>query len=266
MTTRRTFLAAIAAPALRGQDDKGKQIIDSALAALGGRAFLAMRDRIETGRVYSFYREELNGLAVARIYTRYLTRPEPPVPDFIGVRERQSFGKKKEETYVLFNETGAWDVGYRGARPMPDAQKERYKESTLRNTLYILRMRLGEPGLVFEARGSTVIENQPVDLVEIADSKNRIVTVAVHQSTRLPVRQTTTRRDPVTNIPVEEVTLFNKYRDVGGGVQWPFQMERQRDGHKIFEIFSETVTINNDLTDNLFTLSADVKIIDKKKR
>ena len=67
--------------------------MDAALAGLGGKQYLAMRDRVETGRAYSFYRQELSGLSIAKIYTRYLTRPEPPVPAFLGIRERQSFGK-----------------------------------------------------------------------------------------------------------------------------------------------------------------------------
>ena len=40
--------------------------------ALGGDAFRNMRTRTETGRAYSFYREQLSGLSVARIYTKYL--------------------------------------------------------------------------------------------------------------------------------------------------------------------------------------------------
>jgi len=74
--------------------ERGKRIVDQAVAALGGDNFLRMQDRIESGRAYSFYREELNGLSIAKIYTRYLIRPEPPVPAFLGVRDREAFGKK----------------------------------------------------------------------------------------------------------------------------------------------------------------------------
>ena len=55
--------------------------------------------------------------------------------------------------------------------------------------------------------------------------------------------------------------MFTKFRDVGGGVMWPFVMQRVRDGEKIFEIYSETVTINQGLTDNIFTLPSDMKIL-----
>ncbi len=94
-----------ALPAAETTQQRGKRVIDEAVAALGGQNFLQMRDRTETGRAYQFYREKLSGLAVAHIYVRYLTRPEPPVPGFLGVRERESFGKDQSSA-VVFNETG----------------------------------------------------------------------------------------------------------------------------------------------------------------
>src|SRR5439155_23980680 len=183
-----------------------------------------------------------------KIYTRYLTRPDPPVPAFLGIRERETFGKK-EYSGVLLTETEGYEVTFRGARPIPSEQYDRFRESTLRNILYIVRQRLGEPGLTFESRGSDVMDNQPVEIVDITDNDNRLVTVHFQISTKLPVRQITERRDPKTRERIEEVTRFTKFRDVGGGVMWPFTIQRERNGEKIFEIFSESVVINQGLTD-----------------
>jgi hypothetical protein len=107
--------------------------------------------------------------------------------------------------------------------------------------------------MIFESRGADVFENQPVEIVDIIDSQNRVVTVYFHQSTKLPVRQIYSRRNPETKERDEEVTRFSRYRDVGDGVQWPHQILRERNGEKIYEIFSESVVINRDLTDDLFS-------------
>jgi hypothetical protein len=257
------FVIACALAAMPHPDEqKGKKVIDDALAALGGQQFLAMSDRIESGRAYSFYRERLSGLSRATVYTRYLTRPEPPVAGFLGVRERQAFGKD-EDSAVLFTDDKGYQITFRGARPMPDDMLERFKDSTLRNIFYILRQRLGEPGLIFESRGADIVDNQPVEIVDIIDGENRTVKVYFNQSTKLPIRQVYYRRDPQTRDRIEEVTVYSKYRDVGG-VQWPFAIRRERDGEKLFEIFSDKVAINNDLNDNLFTLPANMKILSKK--
>src|SRR5262245_9527267 len=116
--------------------ERGKRVIEAALTALGGPKYLAMQDRVEFGRAYSFYREELSGLSFAKIYTRYLTRPEPPIAGFFGLREREAFGKK-EDSSVMLNEKEAFELTYRGATPLPPEQYERFRESTLRNIFYI---------------------------------------------------------------------------------------------------------------------------------
>ena len=265
--TRRVFTAAaLAAGVGRAEtpQERGKKMIDRVLAALGGPAFLAMQDRIESGRAYSFYREQLSGLSVAKVYTHYEPKPRPQVAGFFGVRERESFGKKKEESAVLFADSKGYELTYRGVRPLPDTQVERYKESTLHNVFYILRQRLDEPGLQFESRGAEVAENQPVELVDIFDAQNRKVTVYLNSSTFLPLKQRFYRLDPLTKDRIEEISRFSKYRDVGHGVMWPFDLQRERDGEKIFEIYADSVTINGNVNASLFALPSGAKILKKE--
>ena len=240
--------------------ERGKKIVGDAIEALGGANFLAMRDREESGRVYSFFRERLQGLSIARIYTHYVTKPDSAPPDFIGMYERQSFGKK-EETAVLFNEKGGYQVSYRGASPLPEDRLERYRQSAMRNVFYIFRQRLNEKGLIFDFQSAEVFQNLPVDIVNITDSENRTTTVYFHHSSKLPVRQVFFHRNAFTKEKDEEVTIFAKYRDAGSGVKWPFNIMRERNGEKIFEIFSESVKINIGLNDDLFKLPADIKML-----
>jgi hypothetical protein len=267
----RTILAALLLAGLAGSgaraetnEQRGKRVADEALAALGGQAFLAMQDRTESGRAYSFYREKLSGLALARIYTRYLAAPESQEPGSLRVREREALGKKQEDV-ILFTQDTAYELTFRGARPLADKDLQRFKESTLRNIFYILRERLSEPGLFFESRGSDFYENRPVEIVDVVDANNDTVTVYFDQMTKLPTRQRFFRRDPIDNSRLEEVSIFAKYRDVGGGVMWPFSIRRERNGEKIFEMYSESVEINQDLREDLFTLPANLKILPKQK-
>ncbi len=76
--TRRGFLLATGACAFAQSvptkaEIRGKKIIDDALAALGGNTFLTMADRTETGRAYSYYHDQISGLSIAKVYTRYKT-------------------------------------------------------------------------------------------------------------------------------------------------------------------------------------------------
>ena len=233
-------------------EQRGKQIVDQAVEALGGNAFLALEDRTETGRAYSYYRDEISGLSIAKIYTRYITVAPNKTGELQGQRERQVFGKN-EDSSVLFTEDGAWEITWRGAKELPKDRLDRYRETLLRNIFYILRQRLHERGMIFEFRGSDVFDNMPVNIVDVTDSEDRLVTVYFHQSTHLPVRQVYARKNPETKEQDEEVTLYSRYQETAG-IEWPHQIRRERNGEKTYEIFAEQVKINTDLTDDLFSL------------
>jgi hypothetical protein len=239
-------------------------VVEEALQALGGDAFLHMEDRVESGRAYSFYRGQLSGLSIARIYTRYLVRPDPPAAGPVYQRERDAFSKDESQAF-LFREDGAWEITFRGAQPLPDERTANYKDSARRNIFYILRNRLREPGLGFYSQGTDRWENRPVEIVEITDADNVMVTVYFDQFTKLPVRQVFRRRNPEFKDFDTEVSLFAKYRDVGSGVKWPFDIRRDRNGDKIFEMYSDSVEINKNLKDDLFTLPGNIKILPKAK-
>jgi hypothetical protein len=249
------------------RQDRAKRVIHEAVQAMGGDAFLHMEDRVEFGRAYSFYREQLTGLSVAKIYTRYLA----PAPGQLGVRERDSFGKVnarsnqlEESSAQLFTEEGAWEITYRGVRPLDEERYANYKDSMLHNIFYILRQRLGEPGMTLYSQDADFVEHRPVEIVDITDADNRTVTVYFDQSTKLPVKQTFRRRNPEYKDFDTEVSIFAKYRDMNG-VKWPQTIQRQRNGEKIFEMYSDSVEINRSLTDNLFTLPANAKMLPKVK-
>jgi hypothetical protein len=256
------FVLLGAALSLRAEtpEQRGKRVVDECLQALGGDRYLNMENRVETGRAYSFYRDRLTGLSIATIYTRYDSGVADTAHN-LAQHERDNFDKKQDYG-TLFTDKDAWDVTYRGARPLPDERFKRYKETTLRDVFYIIRVRLHEPGWIMESKGADVIENRPVEIVNLIDADNLTTTVYFDQITKLPLRQVFFRRDPVTKDKNEEVTHFTKYRDTGSGVQWPFAIERDRNGEKIYEIFSTSVEINDKKASaDLFMLPSTIKLL-----
>jgi hypothetical protein len=90
------------------------------------------------------------------------------------------------------------------------------------------------------------------------------VTVWIHQDTHLPVKQRFKRWDPVINEQREEVTRYTKYREAGNGVMWPHDTQRERDKEKIFELYSDKVTIGGNLPDSMFELPPGVTVLTPK--
>jgi len=247
---------ALLAGAAETAQQRGRRVVYEALDALGGKQYLAMEDRVESGRAYSFYRQELQGLSLITIYTRYLVND----PGKVSLRERENFDKD-QKSGVLFNETGAWEITFRGARPLDKQRIDTFRDGTLRNVFYILRERLNEPGMDFFSRGADLWDNRPVEIVDITDAAGLTTTIYFSSLDKLPVRQVFKRRNEQFKDFDTEESIFAKYRDVGGGVKWPYSIRRFRNGEKLLELYSESVQINRNLTDELFTLPADIKIL-----
>ena len=242
---------------------RGRELIDQCIQALGGPNFLNMQDRIEFGRAYSFYRERLSGLSIAHLYTRYATLPQPQPVSFFGIYEKQAFGKK-QDTSVLFTPDGAYEITFRGVRPLPDDSLVKHRESVVTNFLYILRQRLNEPGLTFEAQGVEVVENKRVETVDVYDNADRKITVYLGIENKLPVMQRYLRLDAIYKERVEEIMRFSKYHEAGGGVLWPLDFQRERDGEKIYQMFSETVSVGNHFEAGMFDLPRGMQMLKKE--
>ena len=148
---------------------------------------------------------------------------------------------------------------------MEDARYANYKITTLRNVLYILRQRLNEPELGFYSQGTDMVENRPVEIVDITDAATNTVTVYFDARSKWPVRQSFRKRNEQFHDFDTEVTIFGLYRDVGGGVMWPCNIRRERNGERIYEMFADQVQINQDVKDNLFVLPSDLKLLPKGK-
>ena len=227
--------------AAQTRQERAKHLLDQCLEAIGGDAFLTVRNMVQKGRAYSFRRQNLRGLAVMSIFTRFEPMRESDDPNWLPVSRREVY-TEKGDYYVLFQNGKGWEVTFRGARPLPEESLRRYRESTRRDIFYILRYRFNEPGMYFYYAGTEIIDNVPTHAIEIVDGRGEAVTVYLRMSDNLPVQQVYIRRDPKTRIPYEEKSIFSKYRKVGQ-VALPWNVQRRRDDSKIFELFGQTAEI-----------------------
>jgi hypothetical protein len=244
---------------------EGRRLIEESIEALGGDVFLRMTTKIEYGRMYSFYNRELTGRTKATVYTKYLIAPEHPPPDAFYIRERLSYGgKDKEKWAVLFNEDDGFEITFRGIRPMSELAIAQFRERRRKDIFYIMLRRMGEAGLTFERVGREVIDNQPMEIVDIIDGNNEVATVYLHYKTKLPRRQQFEYRgeDRVRHVTM---TIYDKFRDAGGGIMLPRVVQRERDGQKVFSMFAESVTTNEPLSEDILGLPADMKILERSQ-
>lgn len=243
---------------------KAEAILQETIDALGGKAFGKLNTLEERGRAYSFRRDNLVGLAIIRIDTKYPS-PEKAPTGAPAILEHQYYGEK-EETAAITLYDRAFDITYRGYTPVDEENTARIREGRLHNFFYIARQRLPREKYIVEYIGTDIIRNQPAVGIRLVDPDFRVTELWVHRTTKLPIRQEFTRRDPKTNLPIQEVTEWDKFRDVGEGIQWPLYVLRESRGRKIFEMFTNEVTVNPPLTDAVFELPSPARKVSEQKK
>jgi hypothetical protein len=219
---------------------KAKQIIEQGIEALGGSGYLNVHDVTCTGRISQFdHSGEVTG------FGQFIDFTEPPLKD------RQE-NLPKRNIIQVYNGDNGWELDRGGVSDAPQANLAQFKEDIQKDLDNILRHRIHEPGMIFRYAGADVVDLDQVDWVEMVDGDDRTIRIAFATATHLPVRETVDTRDPKTQTKSVEIEYYSNYHPLNG-IQTPFQITRERNKMKIFQVFYDKCDYNTNISDALFT-------------
>ena len=218
---------------------RAKVILDQAIAALGGPAYLGLRDSDCTARFAGFERSgEVGGLGEVRVLRQ--------LPD----KNRTEYDKRGDIVTVYAGDQG-WTLDRSGVSELTAQDMAGYQEQLKTDAHMILRYRLNEPGIVLRYGGTEVVDLKQVDWVEIADREGRSVRIATDRATHLPVRFVVSTRDS-EGARTEAMTVYSNYYSISG-VQTAFQVSRFRNGQQVSQVFYSACKYNTNLSADLFS-------------
>jgi hypothetical protein len=219
---------------------KAKGIIQQAVDALGGQAYLNVHDITCTGQLSQFgHSGDLNGFA------KFIDYEQPPLKD------RQE-NMPKRNLINVFNGDKGWVLDRGGVSEAATSDVARFQEDIKIDIDNILRHRVHEPNMIFRYAGPDVVDLKEADWIEIIDNENRTIRIAFARSTHLPIRKTVDIRDPSTQLKSQEVEYYSLYHPIDG-VQTAFQITRERNGFKVYQVFFDKCQYNTSVPDSLFT-------------
>lgn len=220
--------------------DRGKEVLDKAIEALGGQAYLDVRDITRRGRLYSFDRGEL-------------ASPGDRFVDYVKIpgKERLEIGKKGKIVYVNDNDQG-WELDRQGIREMTPEQIEDFEDSNRHDIDYLLRRRLREEKIQLYYLGGEFADNRRVHVVELVDERNDSIKLYIDTGTYLPLQMRYRRRDVLSGEWLEVVEYYGKYITVQG-IRTPMAISRERARRRTFEVYFSEVQYNGGVADTLFT-------------
>jgi hypothetical protein len=222
---------------------KAKNLLDQAIQALGGQAYLSIQDVSQEGRTYSFFHGEPNSFGL--LFWRFYKFPD---------KDRIELTKKRDVTYVYNGDRGS-EITFKGPHPQDPKDLADYLRRRQYSLDWVLRKWLTEPGAAFFYEGPTVADQKSVEQVTIMNARNQGVTLFVDASTRLPVKKSFSWRDPTDKERNVEEEIYDAYRSVQG-VMTPFSITRFYNGEMSNQRFLNSVTYNKGLDDSLFIVAA----------
>jgi len=219
---------------------KARQILDQAIEALGGNAYLNVRDVTCTGRIGQFdHAGEVTG------FGKFIDFSQPPS------KERQE-NLPKRNIIEIYNGDKGWDLDRGGVSTAPRADIADFQETVMKDLDNILRHRIHEQGMIMRYGGPDIVDLKQADWVELVDSDNRTIRIAFADNTHLPIRKTVETRDPRMQRKSEEIEYYSNYHPIDG-IETPFQITRERNQIKIFQVFFDKCDYNTSLADAFFT-------------
>jgi hypothetical protein len=218
---------------------KARALIDQAIQALGGQAYLNLRDMQQEGRSYTFYhgRPTSNGILFWR-FTEY--------PD----KERIELTKQRDVAYLYIGDKG-YELTFKGPHPVEKNDLEDYLRRRRLSLDTVLRAWTNDPGVALFYDGNALAGNLPAQRITLINAKNEAVSLFFDIETHLPIKKSYVWRDPVDKERNLEEEIYDNYRQVQGVmVAWGFT--RYFNGDMQSQRFANGVHINQGLNPAMF--------------
>jgi hypothetical protein len=241
---------------------KAKQVLQQVIAALGGQAYLNVRDTQCNGRAAQFGTAgTLTGFTLFRDLwllpdknrVEYLSKGEHTIVGFL-MGSDELLITHGGSIITIYSSEGGWTLDKSGVADEPEDVIKNFNDQLKSGMNTMLRKRMNEPGVEVQYGGTDLIDLKEAEWIVFTDSEHREMRLGIDKFTHLPLRWVVTTRDPETRVNTVVSTSYTQYMALDG-VKTPLSIEMSRDDRKMTQTFLTECKYNSDLAPELFTRS-----------
>jgi hypothetical protein len=242
---------------------KAKSLMQQAITALGGRAFLNVHDSDCSGRIAQFgHNNELMGFTSfrelwvlpAKNRVEYISKSQNTIAGFLLGADGLSITHGGILITVFDGDQG-WMIDKAGVSDQPEDVIKTFTEQVKSGMNNMLRSRMNEDGVVLRYAGTDLLDLKEVEWIEISDKDQRSFRMAIDKARHLPVRWVVSVRNPETRERSETATSYTQFLSIDG-VQTPLSVSRAQDGRQVSQVFFTGCKYNSNISPDLFTRGA----------
>jgi hypothetical protein len=234
---------AAAIPANHGDDQgnarKARALLQQAILALGGPAFLNIRDMQQQGRTYSFYHGRPSGTGA--LFWRFVEYPD---------KERIEVTKERDVAYIYSGDKG-YEVTYKGPHAVEKKDLDDYLRRRRFSLEMVLRVWINDPGVALLYDGDALAGNLAAQQVTLINSKDEAVKLFLDIDTHLPLKKSYTWRDPVDKERDTEEEIYDNYKPTHGVMAY-YSFTRYYNGDMQSQRFINSIEINQGIDPAMF--------------
>jgi hypothetical protein len=231
--------------------EKARTTLNAMVQALGGDAWLNMKNRLLVGQIAAFHQGSPSPGT-----TKGYEIHEWPDHDRIDLTTHRDV-----QEYFIGRQ--GWEVTYQGKTPVPADILSEYLRRRDHSIELAVKVWMKDPNTILVYEGQHMAERHLAEQVTLISPQNESITILMDIQSHLPLQRTYTYRDPEYHDKNTDSEEYAGYRAVDG-IQTPFTITRSKNDELQRQFFVTEVQYNQDLGSDFWDPDKAAKKIVKK--
>ncbi|HTW78911.1 MAG TPA: hypothetical protein VME23_05115 [Terracidiphilus sp.] len=230
---------------------QARAALDSMVQAMGGQAWLDMKNKEIEGHVAAFYHGNPDlGTTLTFEFHQW------PDHDRIEVT-------KHRDVVEFFIGREGWEVTYRGKRAMDKEILDDYLRRRDHSIETAIKVWLKDPNTILVYEGTHMVERREAVQVTLISAQNEAITILMDSSTHLPLRSEFQWRDPLYHDKNTDAEEYDDYHTIDG-FPTAFTITRFKNGDMSRQYYVTGAKYNLALPADFWDVDATARRIKKK--
>jgi len=221
---------------------KARATLDAMVKALGGDAWLNLKNVEREGHIAAFYHG--NPDLGTTLFNECHVWPD---------HDRFEYGKHKD-VYQFYVGRKGIEVTYRGAKPLPAEQVDDFLRRRDHSIETAVKVWMKDPKTILIYEGQKMAERHMADQVTLISPENEGITIQMDVQTHLPLSRSFQWRDPLYKDKNTDMEEYADYHDVDG-FPTAYSITRLRNDETTRQVYIDKVHYNQDLPDGFWDIN-----------
>jgi len=229
---------------------KARAALDAMVKALGGQAWLDMKNEMQQGHIAAFFHGNPDlGTEETFEYHQW------PDHDRIEVT-------KHRDVVEFFVGRQGWEVTYKGKHPQEKDIVDDFLRRRDHSIETAVKVWMKDPNTILVYEGQHMAERHLAEQVTLISPQNEAVTILMDEQTHLPLQRSFEWRDPVYHDKNTDTEEYDDYHVIDG-FQTPFTITRLKNGDTVRQYYVTHMSYNQNLSADFWDADAAAQRIKK---